>query len=63
MLKEIVGNINEVKLSPLQKEYRDYFSKKMEEYEVKNPAELPDKEKIKFFNDIADGWENGVGEK
>jgi len=63
MLKDIVEKLNEVDLSPLQKEYRAYFTDKLKEFGVKTPAELPEKEKIKFFNDISAGWENGVGEK
>jgi len=49
-----------VSLSEKQKEYREFFDKKLKEYGVKSPAELDDAKKKKFFDEIDKGWK---GEK
>ena len=48
-------------LSPLQKEFRDFFQKMLDKFGVKSPAELSKDQKINFFNAIALYWENGKG--
>lgn len=50
-------------LSPLQKEYREFFSFLLNKYEVKSPKEFEkDKEKSeKFYADIEKGWVKGKG--
>lgn len=48
--------MNERMLSELQKEYREFFLDKMELYGVKSPAELPNKKKSDFFNEIKQDW-------
>jgi len=55
---------DEEELSPLQKKYREFFFRKMDEYNIKSPADLKtDEEKIKFFDDIKDSWEKEKKEK
>jgi len=44
------------KLSFLQKEYRKYFLKRLEEYKVKSPAQLDEEKKKEFFGGIPDSW-------
>ena len=56
-------DIMEGKLSTLQQEYRDYFMAKLEEFDVKSPAELSDDKKKEFFKAIKDGWVKGKGAK
>ena len=62
MLKQILEKMNEEDLSPLQKQYRDYFSCMMKKYGVDSPADFKDDEtKRKFFNDVSVYWKVGVG--
>lgn len=49
--------------SALQKEYMAYFQNHMEEADIGSPAELDEEEAKDFFNRVARGWRNGVGEK
>ena len=44
-----------VKLSKLQKAYREFFSAMMDEYDVKSPVQLGDK-RSEFFNRIKKEW-------
>jgi len=44
------------KLSFLQKEYRKYFLKRLEEYNVKSPAHLDEEKKKEFFGGIPENW-------
>ena len=44
-----------VKLSKLQKAYREFFSAMMDEFDVKSPVQLGDKSK-EFFNRIKKEW-------
>jgi hypothetical protein len=44
-----------VKLSKLQKAYREFFKALMDEYGVKSPVELKDK-RSEFFNRIKKEW-------
>lgn len=48
--------MNERKLSELQKEYRAFFTGKMELYGVKSPAQLTKEKKSKFFTEIKQDW-------
>jgi len=49
--------MTERKLSELQKEYRNFFLRKLKLYCVKSPAELKTKEnKSKFFTEIKQDW-------
>ncbi|WP_209332898.1 hypothetical protein [Lunatimonas salinarum] len=48
--------MNERKLSELQKEYRAFFSGKMELYGVKSPAQLSKEKKSEFFTEIKQDW-------
>ena len=48
--------MDEKKLSTLQKEYRDFFLNKLEQYEVKSPAHLSLEKKRQFFTEIKQGW-------
>lgn len=36
--------------------YRKYFEQKLKKYKVKSPAELSEKEKAKFFEEVDKGW-------
>lgn len=62
-MKKLVSYNNFVNESKLQNEYRDFFSKMLEIYGVKSPAEFKDdKSKAeKFYDDIKKGWNNGEG--
>ncbi len=51
------------KLSPLQKQFRQFFFNTLDQYEVETPAELTDEQKSQFFNKIKDGWKEGEGVK
>jgi len=53
----------EQELSPLQKEYRAYFSNLLDKYEVKSPAEMDEETMKKFFNEVSSGWVKGKGAK
>lgn len=62
-MKNLVSYNNFVNESKLQNDYRDFFSKMLEIYGVKSPAEFKDdKSKAeKFYEDIKKGWNNGEG--
>lgn len=51
------------KLSPLQKEYRNYFRAMLKVYGVTSPAKLDEEGKKNFFNDIRKNWKKGQGQK
>lgn len=55
--------INEAELSPLQKEYRAYFTGLLKKYNAESPAEMDEETMRKFFNDVTDGWVKGQGTK
>ena len=59
----LVESINEKELSPLQKEYQDYFQSKLKEFNISSPAELEEDEMKKFFDSITAGWVKGKGKK
>ena len=44
-------------------EYQKFFSKKLEKFGVKSPAELSDEDKKKFFDEIDAEWEGEKEEK
>jgi hypothetical protein len=50
-------------LSPLQKEFRQFFSDLLDKFGVDSPAELTDEQKREFFDAIAKYWQNGKGPK
>ena len=39
-------------------EYQKFFTKKLEKFGVKSPAELSDEDKKKFFNEIENEWKS-----
>jgi hypothetical protein len=47
----------------LMDEYQEYFQGMLKKYKIGSPAELSKEDMKKFFNDVSDGWEKGVGEK
>jgi len=55
--------LDESELSPLQKEYQEYFEGKLKEAGVSSPAELDAAAMKKFFNGVSDGWIKGKGKK
>jgi hypothetical protein len=59
----LTESINEAELSPLQKEYQDYFQAKLKEAGVESPAELDEEGMKKFFDSITAGWIKGKGKK
>jgi len=61
MLKDILKENDD--LSPLQKEYREFFSELLKKFGAESPADLTDEQKIQFFDAIAKYWENGKGPK
>jgi len=58
-----IDSLTEAELSPLQKEYRAYFSNLLDKYEAKSPAEMDEETMKKFFNDVSSGWVKGKGAK
>lgn len=63
VVEESFDTITEAELSPLQKEYRVYFQEVLDEFGVKNQAELSEEKRKEFFNKIRAGWEKGKGRK
>jgi len=55
-MKKLTNFINEAEKSKKQKEYQEFFTKKLKEFDVKSPAELSDADKKKFFNEIDKEW-------
>jgi len=51
------------KLSPLQKEFRQFFEELLKKFNVDSPADLTDEQKREFFDVIAKYWKNGKGPK
>jgi len=43
-------------LSKKQKEYQEFFEKKLEEEGEKSPADMSEKEKKEFFNEVEEEW-------
>jgi hypothetical protein len=44
--------------SEKQKEYQEFFKKKLKEHGVDSPADLSDDEKKKFFDEIDKEWKS-----
>ena len=59
----IAETLAEVELSPLQKEYQEYFNGLLKKAGVSSPAELDEEGMKKFFDDVTDGWVKGKGKK
>lgn len=55
--------MTESELSPLQKEYQEYFKTMLSKYGVASPADLDEETMSSFFNDVSDGWIKGKGRK
>jgi len=55
--------VNEADLSPLQKEYQEYFNSALKKAGISSPAELDETAMKKFFSDITAGWIKGKGKK
>lgn len=55
-MKKLTNFINEAEKSKKQKEYQEFFTKKLKEFDVKSPAELSDADKKKFFNEVDKEW-------
>lgn len=55
-MKNLTKFINEAEQSKKQKEYEDFFEKKLKKFGVDSPAELSDADKKKFFNEIDKEW-------
>jgi len=47
--------------SKLQKEYQEFFNKKLDEYDADSPDDLDEETRKKFFNEIELEWEEGKG--
>lgn len=62
-LGESVSAMNEAELSPLQKEYKEYFQSILDEFGVKSQGELSVDKLKEFFNKVKAGWEKGKGKK
>jgi hypothetical protein len=58
-----LSELNEVELSSLQKEYKEYFSDLLKEFGVKSQGELSEEKKKEFFKKVKAGWEKGKGKK
>lgn len=62
-MKNLRYIIQEAEQSKLQKEYEEYFTKLLDKYGVKSPADLSEEEKKKFFDEVQKGWTKGTGAK
>ena len=60
---ELSIGLDEAELSPLQKEYQDYFKDTLAEFDAESPAKLSAEKKLEFFNTIKSGWVKGEGRK
>tara|TARA_R110000796_G_scaffold34373_3_gene88834 strand:- start:204 stop:1061 length:858 start_codon:yes stop_codon:yes gene_type:complete len=60
---EMSFGLLERELSPLQKEYKQYFEDTLAEFDTTSPAKLTPEKKIEFFNSIKNGWVIGKGKK
>ena len=64
MIRDLFNLNEEAKeLSPLQKEYREYFQNLLKEFDAKSPAEMDEETMKKFFNQVSSGWVKGKGAK
>jgi len=55
-MKNLTTFINEAEKSKKQKEYQEFFDKKLKAFGVDSPAKLDDAEKKKFFDEIEKEW-------
>jgi len=55
-MKDGKFSMQETKLSPKQKEYRQFFAKALKKFGHKSPADMDDGEKKKFFNWVEKNW-------
>ncbi len=55
--------LTDVALSPLQKEYQDYFQGLLKKEGISSPAELDAAAMKKFFDGVSSGWTKGEGKK
>jgi len=62
-MKTLTQIINEAEKSKKQKEYQDFFNKKLSDFGVDSPAKLSDSEKKKFFDEVEKEWKGDVSEK
>ena len=62
-MKNITSYNSFINESKLQNDYREFFSKMLEFYGVKSPAEFKNSKDVaeKFYSDIKKGWTNGEG--
>lgn len=56
-MKKLTNFINEAEKSKKQKEYQEFFDKKLKKFDVDSPAKLSDADKKKFFNEIDKEWD------
>ena len=56
-MKKLTNFINEAEKSKKQKEYQEFFDKKLKKFDVDSPAKLSDADKKKFFNEIEKEWD------
>ena len=56
MNQERIARKLTAELSELQKKYREFFIKKMDDHGIGSPAELDEEGKKKFFNEIKADW-------
>ena len=54
--KTIVSSLVAAELSDKQKEYREFFKKKLKKYKVNSPSELSGEDKKKFFDEVDEDW-------
>jgi len=55
-MKDGKFSMQETKLSPKQKEYRQFFAKALKKFGHESPADMDDGEKKKFFNWVEKNW-------
>jgi hypothetical protein len=59
-MKTITEFLIESEKTEKQKEYQEFFSKKLKEFDVESPADLSVEDKKRFFNEVEKEW---TGEK
>lgn len=54
--REYLRDVNEAKDKEQTSEYKEFFKKMLDKYDVEDPSELSKEDKIKFFDEVDAGW-------
>ncbi len=55
--------MNKTADSDLQKQYQEYFHKKMKDHGIDGLGDLEEGKLKEFFSDVSSGWDKGKGPK